>query len=57
MGGPGLISCERCIRIENNNLGWYFENSVDPVIEGMIVAETIKNNETVNKIMTINCFL
>ena len=57
MGEPGLISCERCIRIENNNLGWYFENSVDPVIEGMIVAETMKNNETVNKIMTINCFL
>ena len=45
MGGPGLISCERCIRIEKNNFGWYIENLVDPVIEGMIVAETIKNNE------------
>ena len=24
MGGKGLISCEGCIRMEENNLGWYF---------------------------------
>ena len=28
MGGRGLISCEGCIRMEENNLGWYVRNSV-----------------------------
>ena len=26
MGGRGLISCEGCIRMEENNLGWYVRN-------------------------------
>ena len=35
--------------MEENNLGWYVRNSVEPLIEGMKAAETIKCNDTVNK--------
>ena len=49
MGGRRLISCERCIRMEKDNLGWYVRNSVDPLIEGVKAAETIECNDTVNK--------
>ena len=49
MGGRGLISCERCIRMEENNLGWYVRNLVEPLIEGVKAAETIEYNDTVNK--------
>ena len=45
----GLISCTGCIRMEENNLGWYVRNSVDPSIEGVKAAETIEYNDTVNK--------
>ena len=39
MGVKGLISCEGCIMIEENNLGWYVRNSVEPLIEGAKAAE------------------
>ena len=34
--------------MEDNNLGWYFRNSVDPLIEGVKAAETIECNDTMN---------
>ena len=49
VGGRGLISCEGFIRMEENNLGWYVRNSIEPLIEGVKAAETIKYNDTVNK--------
>ena len=49
MGGRGLISCEGCIRMEENNLAWYIWNSVEPLIEGVKVAETIEYSNTMNK--------
>ena len=49
MGGRELISCEGCIRIEENNLGWYVRNSVELLNEGVKTAETIEYNNTVNK--------
>ena len=48
MGRRGLISCEGYIRMEENNLGWYVRNSVEPLIEGVKASETIKYNDTVN---------
>ena len=48
MGGRGLISCEGCMWMEENNLGWYVWNSVEPLIEGVKAAETIEYNNTVN---------
>ena len=49
MGGRGLISCEGCMWMEENNLGWYVRNSVEPLIEGVKAAETIRCNDTENK--------
>ena len=48
MGGRRLISCEGCIRMEENNLGWYVRNLVEPLIEGVKIEEAIKSNDTVN---------
>ena len=48
-GGSGLISCEGCIRMEENNLGWYVKNPVVPLIEGVEAAETIEYKDIVNR--------
>ena len=48
IGGRALISCEGYIKMEENNLGWYVRNSVEPLIEGVKAAETIEYNDTVN---------
>ena len=40
MGGKGLISCERCIRMDENNLEWYDSNSAQPLIRW----ESCRNN-------------
>ena len=49
MGGRGLISCEGCIRMEENNLSWYDRNSNEPLIEGVKATEIIEYNDIVNK--------
>ena len=49
MGGRGLISCQECIGMEENKLGWYVRNSVEPLTEGVKASETIECNVTVNK--------
>ena len=46
MGGRGLISLERCIRMEENKLGWYVTNSVEPLGEGVKAEEKIEYNDT-----------
>ena len=48
MGGRGLISCEGHIRMEENNLGWYVKNSVEPLIEDMKASERIEYNDKLN---------
>ena len=35
--------------MKENNLGWYVENSVEPLIESVEGAEIIEYNDTVNK--------
>ena len=49
MRGKGLINCEGCIRMEENDLRWYVRNSVKPLIEDVQATETIEYNDTVNK--------
>ena len=44
-----MISCEGGIRMEENSLGRYVRNSVEPLIEGVKAAETIECNDAVNK--------
>ena len=41
VGGRGLTSCEGCIRMEENNFGWYVRNTIEPLIEGVKAAKTI----------------
>ena len=40
-GGRGLISCEGCVRSEENNLGWYVRNSVESLIRGVRLARVM----------------
>ena len=46
-GGRGLISVERCIREEENSLGFYVANSEENLIRGVLAAETINTRENV----------
>ena len=34
-GGRGLVSCERCIRSEGNNTGWYVRNIIEPLLKAV----------------------
>ena len=40
-GGRGLISWERCIPSEENNLGWYVRNNIEPLLEAVKSAGII----------------
>ena len=46
-GGRGLVSLERCIREEENSLGFYVANSEYNLIRGAAAAETINTEDTV----------
>ena len=46
-GGRGLVSVERCIRGEENSLGFYVANSEENFIRGVSTAETINTRETI----------
>ena len=48
-GGRGLISCEGCVRGEENSLGWYVRNSLDVLLQGERVTGVIQCEETVSK--------
>ena len=49
-GGRGLISVERCIREEENSLGFYVANSEENLIRGVSAAETINTRETMTSV-------
>ena len=42
--GKGLMSVERCVREEENILGFYVANSEEKLIRGVPVAETINTS-------------
>ena len=46
-GGRGLISVERCIREEENNLRFYVAISEENLIRGVLTAEAINTRETI----------
>ena len=46
-GGRGLISCEGCIKGEENSLGWYLKQSNEPMLKVASMKTTIKTEETV----------
>ena len=40
-----MISVERCVREDENSLGFYFANSEENLIAGVAAAETINTGE------------
>ena len=46
----GLISVERCIREEENSLGFYVANSEENLIREISTAETINAKETITSV-------
>ena len=49
-GGRGLITVERCIREEENSLGFYVANSEENLIRGVSATETINTRETITSV-------
>ena len=47
-GGRGLISCESCVRREENNLSWYVRNSEEVLLKKVGDSNVINFSETVN---------
>ena len=48
-GGRGLIGCEECIRSEENNLGWYVRNSLEPMLICVKLAGVIETENCTSK--------
>ena len=49
-GGRGLTSMERCIREEENSLGFYVANSEENFIRGVSAVETIDTRESISSV-------
>ena len=49
-GGRGLITVERCIREEENSLGFYAAPWEENLIRGVSSAETINTRETISSV-------
>ena len=48
-GGWGLISCEGCVRSEENSLGWYVKNFLEVMLQGVRATSVLRSEETVSK--------
>ena len=48
-GGRGLMSCESTIRTEENNFGWYLNNSNENLLEEVKYVGILKFKESVSK--------
>ena len=45
-GGRGLMSCENCVKGEENNLGWYIKNSREIVLRKVGETSIVNTEET-----------
>ena len=48
-GGRGLISSEGCISAEENSLGWYIKNSVEPLLQQVARTDVIETERCETK--------
>ena len=48
-GGRGLISCESCIRSEENSVGFYIKNAMEPLLEQVRMSGVIQTEECLPK--------
>ena len=46
--GRELISCEECMRSEENSLGWYVKNSLEVLLQRVRARSVIRSEETVS---------
>ena len=44
-GGKGLIGSENSMESEENGLGWYLKNNLEPLLVAVGTSRTIKNKE------------
>ena len=47
-GGRGLIGCENSVKSEENGLGWYIKNNIEPLLAAVRTSRTITHEETVD---------
>ena len=47
-GGRGLISCESCVRREENNLSWYVRNSEGALLRKVGDSNVVNISEAVD---------
>ena len=48
-GGRGLIGCENSVKSEENGLGWYIKNNIEPLLAAVRTSRTITQEETVDR--------
>ena len=47
-GGRGLIGCENSVKSEENGLGWYVKNNIEPLLVAVRKSRNITHKETVD---------
>ena len=47
-GGRGLIGCENSVKGEENGLGWYVKNNIEPLLATVRTCRTVTHEETVD---------
>ena len=47
-GGRGLMRCENSVKSEENGLGWYVKNNIEPLLVAVRTSRTITHEETVD---------
>ena len=47
-GGRGLIGCEISVKSEENGLGWYIKNNIEPLLAAVRTSKTITHEEAVD---------
>ena len=44
-GGRGLIGCENSVKSEENGLGWYVKNNIEPLLDAVRPSRAIAQEE------------
>ena len=47
-GERGLIGCENSVKSEENGLGWYVKNNMEPLLVAVRTSRTITHEERVD---------
>ena len=47
-GGRGLIGCENSVKSEENGLGWYVKNNIEPLQAAVRTSRTVTHERTVD---------